>query len=116
MSISKLALVAGVIAAVAFLGGAVVLAKSSFDRPQAPAGGAATFGQNGYGRAGANGNGSGYYDPPGPGASGSYGPGMMGDYGPYGSGSASWDQMWGAMRSGNFSDMYQICRAHFNNG
>ncbi len=125
MSMSKLALISGMIAAVALFGGAVVLAKSSFNRAQSPAGAVAPFGQNGYGQAVQDGNGNGYYGTPRPGAGGSYGPGMMGGgfgYGPgmmgsydyNGSGSTLWDQMRSAMSSGNWNEMYQLCRGYFN--
>ncbi len=127
MSIVKLALIAGVAAVVVILSGTVVLAETgyvSFGKGRATVGPAPARFTQGYNNQSAPGpgNGNGYYGPMGP-AGGGYGPGMMGGYGygagmmgsgSYGAGGALWDQMWSAMRSGNWNGMYQACLGIFN--
>ena len=112
MSISRLTIIGVAAVALLLLGAAVVFAQ----------GNSGTFGpgmMRGFGAPGATGT-----NPTAPGnpPSGTYGPGMMGngnDYsGTYGPGmmsNADWSKMRDVMNSGNWNEMYQVCRDAFNN-
>lgn len=141
MSISRLTIIGVAAVALLLLGAAVVFAQGNSGTfgpgmmrgfgapgttgttrtaPDTPPGG-------GYGP-GMMGNGNGYrggtYGPGmmGNGYSGGYAPGMMGNgngysgtYGPGMMSNADWNRMRDAMNSGNWNEMYQVCRDAFNN-
>ncbi len=127
MSISRLTIIGVAAVALLLLGAAVVFAQ----------GNSGTFGpgmMRGFGAPGATGTNptapgnppSGTYGPGmmgnGNGYSGTYGPGMMsngngysGTYGPGMMSNADWSKMRDVMNSGNWNEMYQVCRDAFNN-
>jgi len=112
MSISKLTIIGVAAVALLLLGAAVVFAQ----------GNTGTYGpgmMRGFGAPGTTGTAQTAPNTP---PSGGYGPGMMGNGngygGTYGLGmmgnNVDWNKMRNAMNSGNWNEMYQVCRDAFN--